>query len=164
MDFKDIYYVDGKSQLGQAIDVSKLVVATQAEEDMVSLTEQDIRRHVDSLFVVGMWEPVQIVGYVACKKVLRPGPSALIGGLYVDPEYRGQGLATKMVRQMTAIVFSDHPYLFESVADCNPDSASGAVFKKMGYLPDGFLRNGKMRHHLSQNSWRAAMAPDKSLL
>lgn len=76
-----------------------------------------------------------------------------VGGIFVDPEYRGKGLASKMI----ADFYKDKDY---GLAYIEPDNVSSLrVFEKNGFIRDGMITGNRTGRQL----WRMIKEPKKEL-
>ncbi len=147
----EIFFLKPDSIVGKLVNPS-LVISGSYEEAMVPITEADIADHILGIYAV-RGRDAQAVGYAACKQILRTAPRALMGGVYLEPEYRGYGLATGMVSILTQKVFQNLPYITACTANCNTDSIP--VFARLGYKPKGVEIDGKVKYELTKDAWRA---------
>lgn len=141
----------------RSIDLRRI---TEGSTDMACpLTEDEITGHEFGFFVV----PKRIhkppaVGYVACKNIDRgvlPVNSdgteqwiASVGGLFLLPAYRHGGLATRLVRTISAEIFAIEPEVNAYVAQCNELSAP--VFRRAGYESGENTGDGKTPYQITR--------------
>lgn len=149
----ELHFIETKTLESQLVNTAALVQATEFEY-MEPLNVDVMNEHVAGLLLVdGYQAGTPALGYVACKKILRvglDGPEVLIGGLYLAPGYRGQGLAASMVRSIT-----DRAFRFNGTTACiaNCNQASGPVFESAGYKTHWSHQEGKTRYRLAQKAW-----------
>ncbi len=89
--------------------ISKVVCAEAASDKMKQVTPIELLVGKFSLLAL---DGVKVVGHVRTE-------GAIIGGLFVDPEYRGGGIAVKLIAEATESVLSED---LQPVAYCNETS------------------------------------------
>ncbi len=142
----ELTLVNKQSEIGRQIDPS-LIIQGSHEADMVGLSAGTISLHELGIFVVEKPEgELKAVGYIACTEILQaslrdagdlrpsyPEFTALIGGLYVHPDFREEGLGHRLVQAITDRTFAEHGQVAACEAKCNKDSLS--KFLSTGYNP-----------------------------
>lgn len=144
----ELFFVETQSCLGQLVDAANLVTATQFE-NMLSLTAEDFTSHEIGVFVTeGLGKGVRAIGYAACKSIFEKTSEkqeayyglaedlnsfGLIGGLYLNKDIRGQGIARQLIEHVTKLTFDRFEDIEACAANCNSLSYQG--FIAAGYQP-----------------------------
>jgi GNAT superfamily N-acetyltransferase len=156
----NIYYVDLKGRDAERIDREALAAASQTE-NMLPLSAREFEQHRVGIFAAeelwaGPRQKLPPIGYAACRKIVQWGAApglpageptsylAVIGSLYVAPDFRGAvvarahgqkvTLAQKLVQMVTNRAFRNFSEVEMCVAACN--QASLGAFLKCYVQPE----------------------------
>lgn len=93
----------------------------------------------DDQFVLGAWQqPNQLVGIVALHRSprLKVRHRAGVGGMYIAPEARGQGIGKAMIQKLIALAPNKLPNLEEIIlAVTVGNSAARSIYVGVGFEP-----------------------------
>lgn len=114
--------------IGQHGFLEELCAITQQNDVvMLPLTPDKIAAQALQTIAIDQ-QTQQVVGY--CSQSYDYGDYVEVGSLIVDPNYRGHGIGTLLVKAVHNKVIRNGN---TPIAFCNP--ASKAIFKQLGYLP-----------------------------
>ncbi len=118
--------VNAEEFLRENPDIAQDIIALSAQESMVPITEDSLRRH--HVGVVAVRDSGEFAGYTAVTHVYSQHTVEL-GGLLVPPELRGRGIAQSLVH---SVVERAHQEMEVDMilAFSNQDSAN--IFRKLG--------------------------------
>lgn len=127
----NIYYY-ALSDVPESWPSLEALAAYSLDEQMLPLTPAKLQ--TNTLAVVAM-HGVTVAGYMAQTAYYEHAKTAEVGSLIVNPDYRGKGIGTELIRRVTSRVLLSGAMGDQDIetilAFCNPLSAP--LFQKRGY-------------------------------
>ncbi len=156
-----IELVSTRSDISGSIDIGRITTGSAAMQ--CPLTREELSEHEFGFFAVPRLKyGSPAVGYVACKKIeVGKLPindnsteewTAIVGGLYLLPEHRNIGIASRLVRTITQEIFDIEPDVSACIAQCNELSAP--VFSRLGYESEETFVDTKVPYQVTRLQWQ----------
>jgi len=135
------FYAFVEKNRDQFIDTIPFVAGIRSERDLRKLVHRNVRREKAGLSLFWtLWAGEAMVGYYLVREFDLIASWAEIGYM-LDRDWQGRGVTVEACRRILSYLF-DVRNMNKAVICCNDDNgASIAIARKLGFTPEGVLRN-----------------------